>query len=92
MISLDFGTVVQSTAGRDRHRVFLVIDIDYSDMVRPVIVANGQLRKFSGKKHKNPRHLKFIAKLTEEEICELSSDLSDEKILIICKKYDKIQK
>ncbi len=85
-------TVVQSVQGRDRFRVFLVTEIDLADDVRPVVIADGNLRKLAAKKHKNPAHLRVVARPTEEEIAELSEastgGLTDEKILTICKKYD----
>ena len=85
---LSFGTVVQSVCGRDRYRVFLVVEIDDSDPVRPVVIADGSLRKLAAGKHKNPSHLRFVARPTEEELRELRDDLNDERILTICKKYD----
>lgn len=86
------GTVVQSTAGRDRCRVFLVVALDDTDPVRPVVIADGALRKLAGRKHKNPAHLRPVAFLTEEELRRLECCLNDEEILTICKKYDKFQK
>lgn len=35
------GDVVQSIKGRDRYRVFLVVDMDESDKVSPVVIADG---------------------------------------------------
>lgn len=90
--SFGFGTVVQSVCGRDRYRVFLVVDMDDTDLVRPVVIADGSLRKLSGRKHKNPLHLRFVARPTEEELRLLRENLTDEQILTICKKYDKVQK
>lgn len=55
------GDVVQSIKGRDRYRVFLVVDIDESDKVSPVVIADGRLHKLDEKKHKNPRHLRIIS-------------------------------
>ena len=49
------GDVVQSIKGRDRYRVFLVVDMDESDKVSPVVIADGRLHKLDEKKHKNPR-------------------------------------
>ena len=92
MAELEFGTVVQSTCGRDRYRVFVVVGIDYSDSVRPVVIADGSLRKLAAGKHKNPSHLRFMARPTEEEISRLREDCTDEQILTICKKYDNFQK
>ena len=39
------GDVVQSIKGRDRYRVFLVVAIDESDKVSPVVIADGRLHK-----------------------------------------------
>ncbi len=91
MEELAFGTVVQSVCGRDRYRVFLVVELDDRDTVRPVVIADGSLRKLSGRKHKNPSHLRFVAQPTEEELQSLKDSLDDEKILTICKKYDLIK-
>lgn len=88
MEELSFGTVVRSVSGRDRYRVFLVVELDERDPVSPVVIADGSLRKLSGRKHKNPAHLRFVARPTEEELQSLASGLNDEKILTICKKYD----
>lgn len=92
MAELEFGTVVQSTCGRDRHRVFVVVGIDFHDAVRPVVIADGSLRKLAAGKHKNPSHLRFLAQPTEEEISRLREEFTDEQILTICKKYDNFQK
>ena len=88
MEELAFGTVVQSVCGRDRYRVFLVVELDDADCVRPVVIADGSLRKLAGRKHKNPAHLRFVARPTEEELRNLRENLNDEQILTICKKYD----
>ena len=88
MEELSFGTVVQSVCGRDRYRVFLVVELDDSDPLRPVVIADGSRRKLAGRKHKNPAHLRFVARPTEEELFRLKESLSDEQILTICKKYD----
>ena len=88
MAELTFGTVVQSVCGRDRYRVFLVVEIDDSDSVRPAVIADGSLRKLSARKHKNPAHLRFVAQPTEDELRSLRENLNDAQILTICKKYD----
>lgn len=85
---LSFGTVVQSVCGRDRYRVFLVVELDDRDTVRPVVIADGSLRKLAAGKHKNPSHLRFVARPAEEELRSLRENLNDEQILTICKKYD----
>ncbi len=88
MEELSFGTVVQSVCGRDRYRVFLVVELDERDPVSPVVIADGSLRKLAGRKHKNPAHLRFVARPTAEELRNLADSLNDEQILTICKKYD----
>ncbi|MBO4932323.1 MAG: hypothetical protein J6I42_09090, partial [Clostridia bacterium] len=80
MEELTFGTVVQSVCGRDRYRVFLVVEIDDSDPVQPVVIADGSLRKLAGRKHKNPAHLRFVARPTEEELSRLREALDDGQI------------
>lgn len=90
MKNFEIGDVVRSTDGRDRKRVFIVTDIDDSPKycVAPVVIADGSLRKISARKHKNPAHLEYIASVTESEKEWLFSDLTDEKMLTICKIYD----
>ena len=89
---LSFGTVVRSLCGRDRYRVFLVVELDYRDTVRPVVIADGALRKLSMRKHKNPSHLQFVAQPTEEELRWLKNEINDSNVLTICKKYDDFRK
>ncbi len=82
------GTVVKSCAGRDRKRVFIVIGVaEAADGMR-LTVANGELRKSARPKTKNPRHVKPIAHLTEEEMLLLAEDGSDETIKSLVLKYD----
>ena len=88
MEELTFGTVVQSICGRDRYRVFLIVETDFENAVRPAVIADGSLRKLADRKHKNPAHLKIVARPTEEELRQLRENLNDEQILTICKKYD----
>ena len=90
--AFSFGTVVRSVCGRDRYRVFLVVELDDRDAVRPVVIADGSLRKLSARKHKNPAHLRIVAQPTEEELSRLRENLADEQILTICKKYDMFEK
>ncbi len=84
--------VVKSKTGRDRKRVFLVIDIDYDDPISPVVIANGELRKIEDRKHKNPAHLMPVGALVESEIKELLNSFTNSKIAEICEKYDISQK
>ena len=48
------GDLVQSTDGRDRKRVFLVLEVDESRPLSPVVIANGSLRKKADRKKKIP--------------------------------------
>ena len=92
MQSLHFGQVVQSTAGRDRLRVFIVIGIRKDSIKTEAVIANGALRKVGCAKAKNPRHLKVIAELTDTERDELKLSLTDEKLRQLCDKYDNFPK
>ena len=82
------GDVVQSTDGRDRKRVFLVIEIDGKNPVAPIVIANGSLRKKEDRKHKNPAHLRVIGTLDKTDIRKPAENLSDGEIAEICQNHD----
>lgn len=82
------GDVVRSKCGRDRKRVFLVVEIDGEDKDAPVVIANGTLRKLEDRKHKNPAHLELVATIGKSNICETVNDLTNSKIAEICEIYD----
>ncbi|MBQ8368674.1 MAG: hypothetical protein IJY35_01695 [Clostridia bacterium] len=82
------GDVVQSTDGRDRKRVFLVIELDETNPLAPVVIANGQLRKKADRKHKNPGHLRVIGALDKTDIQKPVENLSDGEIAEICQNHD----
>ena len=82
------GTVVKSCAGRDRKRVFIVTGITEAADGMRLTVVNGELRKQEKPKTKNPRHVKLIAHLTEEEMLLLAEDGSDETIKALIERYD----
>ena len=86
------GDVVQSIKGRDRYRVFLVVDIDESDKVSPVVIADGRLHKLDDKKHKNPRHLRIISGRDKIDKTDLSKPLDDVQVYEICEKQDIFKK
>ena len=86
--SFTVGDVVRSKCGRDRKRVFLVVEIDTEDKDAPVVIANGTLRKLEDRKHKNPAHLELIATIGKSNICETVNDLTNSKIAEICEIYD----
>lgn len=54
-LPIEVGSVVISKAGRDRGRIFLVIEEVDEDFVR---IANGELRKLDRLKKKRRKHLK----------------------------------
>lgn len=84
--------VVRSKCGRDRKRVFLVIEIDESDKNAPVVIANGTLHKLEDRKHKNPAHLERISGIGKSDIFELEKYPTNSKIAEICDKCDIQQK
>ena len=92
MQELHFGHVVQSTKGRDRFRVFIVVGIRENRSGYEAVIANGELRTLEGAKVKNPRHLKVIAELTDIEKAELNKALTNENLKKICNKYDNFSK
>lgn len=82
------GDIVRSNQGRDRFRVFMVIDIDYGNMVAPYIIADGKKHKITEKKHKNPRHLKLVAEYSKINTKIDFNSLTDVQVSEICEKYD----
>ena len=83
---------MQSTKGRDRYRVFLVTEIDESDKVSPVVIADGRLHKLDEKKHKNPRHLRIISERDKIDKTDVSEALEDVQVYEICEKRDIFRK
>lgn len=86
--TLRVGSVVRSVKGRDRKRVFVVIELDYSNPVAPAVIANGKLHKIEARKHKNPAHLRPVGALGETDTKQLLDCLTDSKIAEICDRYD----
>ena len=86
------GDVVKSKCGRDRKRVFLVVEIDENDRYAPVVIANGTLRKLEDRKHKNPAHLEPVNSIDKSYIFETQNNLTNSKIAEICDKCDIQQK
>ena len=82
------GDIVQSTCGRDRKRVFLVVEIDTDNPTAPVVIANGSLRIKGDRKHKNPGHLRVIGALDKSNIMTSIQNLSDSEIAEICQNHD----
>lgn len=63
MFPMEVGSVVQSLAGRDEGRLFIVIEELDSDFV---MVANGKLRGMDRLKKKRRKHLKPTGSVVEE--------------------------
>ncbi len=57
------GQVVKSKAGRDKDRIFLVLDIIDNENV---FVVDGELRKLENPKKKRIKHLAVYKKVIEE--------------------------
>ena len=84
----DVGSVVRSVSGRDRKRVFIVVEYDSCNKNAPLVIANGTLRKLGDRKHKNPLHLETVATLSETEMHDIKEHPSDSLISEICGRYD----
>ncbi len=68
------GQVVKSKAGRDKDRLFLVLDIIDSENV---FIVDGKLRKLENPKKKKVKHLVVYNKIIED-----LQNAKDEKIVI----------
>ena len=82
------GTVVQSVCGRDRFRVFLVLEEGTERDYPTLKVVNGVLHKLEKPKIKHLSHVCVIGHLTEEEIADWKADFSDKKTAELAAKYD----
>lgn len=83
-----FGTVVQSVCGRDRFRVFLIIEESMERGYPTVKTVNGELHRLEKPKWKHLSHVRIIGHLTEAEIEEWKADFSDKKAAELVAKYD----
>ena len=68
---LQKGQVVKSKAGRDRNRVFVILDIIDESFV---LVVDGDLRKLSSPKKKKIKHLIVYNTILEDFINMLNSN------------------
>ena len=68
-LPIGIGSVVQSKAGRDAGRLFIVVQEVDADFV---MIANGGLRKLDRLKKKRRKHLKPTGKVVEELRARLS--------------------
>ncbi|MEW9122257.1 MAG: KOW domain-containing RNA-binding protein [Thermotaleaceae bacterium] len=62
-LEIEIGQVVKSKAGRDKDRIFIIIDIVDEQYV---LVADGDLRKLDNPKKKKVRHLAKYNIICEE--------------------------
>ena len=86
------GSVVVSTAGRDRKRVFIVTDVTEEAGRIMTTVADGSLRKRAKGKRKNVRHLRVIGSVSEEELGKLLAEPGDGYVRELIGKYDPLQR
>ena len=82
------GSVVVSTAGRDRKRVFVVTDVTEEAGRIMLTVADGSLRKCAKGKRKNARHVRAFASVTESELEKLKAGPDDGFVKKLIGKYD----
>ena len=66
MNNISVGDVVLSTAGRDKGKCMIVVDVNVKD----IYVVDGKIRKVSALKKKNPKHLKKVKDLACIELAE----------------------
>ena len=85
---LGTGSVVVSTAGRDKKRVFVVTDETVEAGRIMLTVADGSLRRCAKAKRKNARHVRRIASVTEDELEKLTADPDDGLVKKLIGKYD----
>lgn len=60
---LEIGQFVKSKAGRDKDRVFIVIEIVDDEFVK---IADGDIRKLEKPKLKKVKHLKKLSEFSQE--------------------------
>ncbi len=82
------GSVVVSTAGRDRKRVFVVTDMAVEAGRIMLTVADGSLRRCAKGKRKNARHVRAFAFVTEDELEKLKAGPDDGFVKKLIGKYD----
>lgn len=86
------GMIVRSRSGRDRKRFFIIMSVDASDRLSPIVIADGKLRLISDRKHKNPAHLDWISDIVRMGIEKPVYCLTDVEIAEICENAEKEQK
>jgi len=83
------GSVVQSLAGRDRKRVFVIVGVPEDHREDGyVLVANGRLHPLEKPKRKNLRHLRVLSQGTREtEELLQSQNVSNELLADLLENY-----
>ncbi|MDO5734692.1 MAG: hypothetical protein Q4P08_06155 [Eubacteriales bacterium] len=86
------GCLVQSKAGHDRGRIYLVIDYHATEDYIRLILVDGRYRKFLQPKSKNPKQLEFLGRaVNQAELAELrevaESDERDKFVRRLIKSY-----
>ncbi|MBR3295756.1 MAG: KOW domain-containing RNA-binding protein [Clostridia bacterium] len=61
MTRAEIGNICCSTAGRDKGKLFVIIDIPDE---KHVLIADGELRRTASPKLKNIRHIKIIGNVS----------------------------
>ncbi len=61
MTRAEIGNICYSTAGRDKGKLFVIIDIPDD---KHVLIADGELRRTASPKLKNIRHIKIIGNVS----------------------------
>ena len=82
------GQIVRSRTGRDRFRVFLVVEVDRSDRIAPAVIADGELRRLEDRKHKNPAHLDLLGKVGKNSKETDVTVLTNVEIAEICRNFE----
>lgn len=84
------GKVVNSKAGRDMHRSFIVVGIIDSEYV---YISDGQLRKIEKPKKKKVKHLNFTETVAEEirVIIISKKQVTNSKIKIFLKSVEVVK-
>ena len=78
MKELKVGKIVENTAGRDKGRLYLLIDLDD----KYAYLADGDKKKIDNPKRKNPKHLKATSQQMQEIINLESKDIPNENAKI----------
>jgi len=83
-IPFDIGRVVQSTQGRDRGRLFIVMSVVDDDFV---LMADGELRKVEHPKRKKIKHLHakpvFFPELADKLLANIAVTDSELRKLLV---------